>query len=264
MDLAQFITSLNPLILFILIVAFCVIFSEAGSLLAHKRTKKGIKEPEAPVGTAVGAMLGLLAFMLGFTFSITASRFADRKDLIIRQANAIGTLYVRASMIPEKQKLEIRKLLHEYIDLLLNINYASPEQISKVNARTSKIHVGIWKQTATLVQEDMDSELRTFFSGAVNELMNIGRERKTVSFVFRVAGMLWTSLFVLTAVCMFAIGFQVGSYGTRRIFDMPLLAAAFALVIVLIADMDSTGVHHLKASLQPLKDVQELMQEELP
>lgn len=264
MDLANIVTSLPPWILFILMVVFCVLAAEVGSLVARKRAKKGVKEPEAPVGTAVGAMLGLLAFMLGFTFSITASRFADRKQLVIRQANAIGTLYVRTSMIPEKQKLEIRKLLNEYVELLLHIDYASSRQITNVNADAAKIHVQIWQQTASLVQENMDSEIRTFFSGAVNEVMEIGRERKTVSFIFRIPGILWTCLFLLTAACMFSIGYQIGSYGTRRILDLPLLAAAFAIVVVLIADMDSTGIHRLKVSLQPLKDVQELMQEDIP
>ena len=62
---------------------------------------------------------------------------------------------------------------------------------------------------------------------------------------------------------MFSIGYQTGSYGKRRILDMPLLAAAFGMVVVLIADMDSTGIHRLKASLQPLQDVQEMMQEKI-
>jgi len=264
MDLARIVTSLPPSIFFILFVIFCVLFAEAGSLIARKRVKAGVVEPEAPVGTAVGAMLGLLAFMLGFTFSLTASRFSTRKELVIKQANAIGTCYVRASMIPPKQKTEVRKLLHEYVELLLNIDYASPEHIAEVTARTAKIHVMLWNQAASLVQEDMDSELRTFFSGSVNEIMEIARERKTVTFTYRISGIIWTSLFVLTAVCMFAIGYQTGSYGKRRILDMPLLAAAFAMVVVLIADMDSTGIHRLKASLQPLKDVQETMHENFP
>lgn len=264
MDVAASLTSLSPWVLFVLLVVFCVLAAETGSMVARRRVTKGVKEPEAPMGTAVGAMLGLLAFMLGFTFSLTASRFADRKELVIRQANAIGTLYLRTSMIPEKQKLEIRKLLREYVELLLHIDYASPEQITKVNAQTTRIHIEVWKQTASLVQEEMDSEIRTFFSGAANEVMEIGRERKIVSFVHRIPGVLWTALFFLTAVCMFAIGYQTGTHGSRRILDLPLLAAAFALVVVLIADMDSTGIHSLKVSLQPLKDIKELMQEDIP
>jgi hypothetical protein len=264
MDVATFVTSLNPWLLFCLVILTCVLFAEFGSLIAQNRIKKGIKEPEAPIGTAVGAMLGLLAFMLGFTFSITAERFGSRKELLIQQANAIGTCYVRTSMIPEKQKQAIRKLLKEYVNVLLAINYSTPDQVVRSVARTERLHVQIWRYTATLAKEDMDSEIRTFFSTSVNDVMAIARERKTVALVFRIPGVLWTALFFLTAVSMFSIGYQTGTYGKRRILDMPLLAIAFALVVVLIADMDSSGTRRLKVSVQPLLDVKELMKEDIP
>ena len=103
MDLSYLVTHLHPLLLFTLVVVFCVLSAEIGALVAQFRIKKGVKDPEVPVGTAVGAILGLLAFMLGFTFSITATRFVDRKKVTINQANAIGTSYLRTSVLPEKQ-----------------------------------------------------------------------------------------------------------------------------------------------------------------
>ena len=66
-------------------------------------------------------MLGLLAFMLGFTFSITASRFNDRRHLMIQQANNLGTCYLRTDFIPEKQKWETRKLFAQYMKMLVGV-----------------------------------------------------------------------------------------------------------------------------------------------
>lgn len=263
MDLAHFITSINPWILFGLVVLFCVLCAEAGALIAHLMVRKGIKEPEAAVGTAVGAMLGLLAFMLGFNFSITASRFAERKELTIKQANAIGTCYLRTSTIPKKQRLEIRKYFHEYVTILLGKTYPEKE-IDKAIKRLDKLHILIWRQTASLVQEDMDSELRSLFTASVNSVIDLAGERKTVALVFRIPTMLWTSLFLLAGIAMFSIGYQTGTQGKRRILDLPLLAAAFALVIILIANMDSTAPHRFKISLKPYSDLEEMMQEDIP
>lgn len=263
MDLAQFITSLRPWILFGLIVVFCVAFAELGAFVAQFRIKKGVKEPDAAIGTAVGAMLGLLAFMLGFNFSITSSRFADRKQLTIEQANAIGTCYLRTSTVPEKQRLEIRKYLREYAAILAGKKYPENELAQAVK-RLDKLHILIWRQTASLVKEDMDSELRSLFTASVNSVIDLAGERKTVAMVFRIPGFLWGALFVLAGISMFSIGYQIGVLGKRRILDLPLLAASFALVIVLIANMDSSGRHGFRVSAQPFLDLEQMMQEDIP
>ena len=263
MDLAQFITSLNPWILFGLIVVYCVAFAEVGSLVAQFRIKKGIKEPDAAIGTAVGAMLGLLAFMLGFNFSITASRFSDRKALVISQANAIGTSYLRTSILPEKQKQAIRKYYREYVAVLLNKKYPA-EELDKSIAYLNKLHILIWRQTASLARENMDSELRSLFVASVNTVIDLASERKTVAMVFRIPGLLWGLLFLLAGLSMFSIGYQTGALGHRRILDLPLLASAFALVIIMIAQMDSATRYRFKVSPQPFIELEQMMQEEIP
>src|SRR6059058_6240216 len=74
---------------------------------------------EAPVGTMVGATLGLLAFILAFTFGLAATRFDTRRQLLLDEANAIGTTYLRAGMLPEQGE-QIRALLRDYVDARLD------------------------------------------------------------------------------------------------------------------------------------------------
>src|SRR5689334_8322260 len=93
---------------FVLTLAVCIGSAEAGAVLAGIAIhKKKLHEPEAPLGALVGAMLGLLAFILAFTFGMTGSRFDARKQLVLDEANAIGTTYLRAGLLPEKQGLEV-------------------------------------------------------------------------------------------------------------------------------------------------------------
>ena len=63
---------------------------------------------QAPVGAIVGAILGLLAFLLAFTFGMAASRFETRRELVLDEANAIGTTYLRAALLPEPHRVEVR------------------------------------------------------------------------------------------------------------------------------------------------------------
>lgn len=258
------ITNLPSGVFFLLTLAFGVGAAEAGTWLAARRIRKGIKDPEGSLGSVIGAVLGLLAFMLGLTFSITADRFSTRKELVVQQANAIGTCYLRTSFLPEKQKLETRQLMRQYIDLLLQPGRTTAD-VERDVARMEGLELLIWNQTASLAREDMDSELRSLFTASVNEVIDIFSERKTVVLIHRIPAVIWNSLLILFILSMFIVGYQTGTYGMRRIFFTAVMAAAFALVVVLIADMDNiTGGHRLRVNQQPLVDVQQLMQQNIP
>lgn len=268
MKIGLLITDLPSWALFILIVIIGVLVAKAGVHIALRRAKKGIKikEVEATIGTDVGAMLALLAFILGFTFSITSSRFADRKELVIQQANAIGTCYLRTSFIPEKQKTALRRYFLEYIGILVEVPvHPDLAIIKKSTQRLDALNLLIWKQTASLAQEDMDAELRVSFIESVNEVIDVYSKRETVALVFRIPDLLWYALILLYILSLFAIGYQNGTYNNRRITDIALLASAFALVIVMIADMDSSSKPtNFKVSQQPLENTQKLIQSYVP
>ena len=99
--MATFITYMPSWVLFILTLCIGLTAAECGVWVVKRREKKGVKDREASVGSLVGALLALLAFMLGFTFSITASRYSERKHLVVDQAKYIATCYLRTSLIPE-------------------------------------------------------------------------------------------------------------------------------------------------------------------
>lgn len=262
MNITSAITSLPSWILFILIILVGMLIAEAGALVAEKRLQKGVKEPEAPISSALGAIMALLGFMLGFTFSITSDRFAERRALIIQHANAIGTSYLRTSMIPDKQKTEVKKLYREYVDILLQIKTVSHAQNSL--SKIDDIHLLLWNQTASLAKEDMDSELRSLFTSSVNEVIDIASERATISLLVRIPPILWLSLLVLFTMGMFVMGYQTGTFNILSIYSMPLLTAAIAIVIVLIAEMDSSEKKGFRITQKPMENVREMMRDSIP
>lgn len=89
------------------------------------------------LGAVQGAALGLLGLLLGFSFGGAASRFMERQRLIVREANAIGTAYLRAELLDEPCKSELRRTLADYlthrIRVSTNLRYGlSPETAAEI------------------------------------------------------------------------------------------------------------------------------------
>jgi hypothetical protein len=260
------ISSLHPIALFVVVVVVCELVAEVGAWLARKKIRDGITESEGPIGTVVGAILGLLALLLGFTFSLTESRFGDRKNLVIEQANAINTCYLRSALLPDQHQAGIRKSLHAYITVLLQINSSTiseyQQEDEQLSVRLQNLHSQMWSQAVALRNEEMDGEIRTFFIGSLNDVINIYTERETVALIFRIPDVIWTSLLLLTVLGTFVAGYQTSNSSTRRMICVPLLAGSFALVFIMIADMDSLKSDRFHVSQKPLQNVLKLIEKE--
>jgi hypothetical protein len=261
-DIGRFFSSMPAIVLFALIVVCYALVVALGVIIGYQKFLGNIKVADSPIETAVAAVFGLLAFMLAFTFSLTWSRFANRNVLVISQAQAIGTCYLRTSLITEKQKKEVRMLLYEYTNILVRL--PGHADLHKSLDRLDEIHLLMWKQTVTLAQEEIDSELRSLFISSVNELISIPVQRKTVALTFRIPDIIWGTLLFLAFVGMLAFGYQAGVNGMRRLLQLPWLPVAFGLIIVLIADLNSSRTQrNFKVTQQPLLDVLKMMESDI-
>jgi hypothetical protein len=157
--------------------------------------------------------------------------------------------------------LEVRRLLREYADVRLN---AAAGDVQEALNKSEAIHGRLWSQAKALVQTDMDSELRSLFIVSLNELIDLHQSRKTVGLQYRIPGTVWLAVYLLSVLSMLTVGYQVGMSGTRRLRGTPVLAAAFSLVILMIADIDRPGEGLMRVSQQPIADVQQMMLRDSP
>ena len=84
-----------------LVMGFGLLAVECGYRLGNWRHRHAIEEKDASVAAMTASILGLLAFMLAFTFSLAFSRFDNRREAVVEEANAIGTTWLRAQLLPE-------------------------------------------------------------------------------------------------------------------------------------------------------------------
>jgi len=223
---------------------------ETGYRLARQRQKLHELEKEAPVGAMVSATLGLLAFLLAFTFGIAADAFQTRKVALVSEASAIRMTYLLSGMTPEVQRGEIRTVLREYVDERLRWAGAQPDEPGK-SARD--LLDRLWNAAAA-VGAQAPGEVDVFL-GYVGRIIELHDERVMVRERSRVPGTYWAVIYVVAVLALGAMGYHVGIAGTNRSPALLAVAIAFAAVMLVIADLDRPGQGLINVSQEPMLDV---------
>src|ERR1700689_3873914 len=129
----------------VLVVSFLLLWL-AGSIGTSFRKKKHLSDDAtgADAGLVLGATLTILGLIIGFTFSMAISRYEQRKNYEEAEANAIGTEYVRADVLPADAQ-KVRTLLANYTDQrILFYTTGEGEQLRRVNAATTQLQTDLW------------------------------------------------------------------------------------------------------------------------
>ena len=242
--------------LFLAIVALVLAAIEGGHRLGSYRHGLPGREKDAPVGAMVGAMLGLLAFMLAFTFGMAASRFDTRKQLVLEEANAIGTTYLRTAMLPDKRE-EIRALLRSYVDNRLEA--VRSDRVANEIVKSEEIQGQLWSAATAVALQHPDSIIVGLFVQSLNEVIDLHAKRVTASLRNRIPGTIWLALLTIATLSLAAMGYHSGLVGTVRSLAVIVVAVTFSAVIALIADLDRPQEGSLTVSQQALIDVRQSM-----
>ena len=238
-----------------LTVVLAVLSVELGYRLARYRLQRDELEKESPLGGMVGATLGLLAFMLAFTFGLAGSRFEDRRQILLSEANAIGTTYLRAAMLSEPMRTESQKLLREYADVRLE--GVQPGKLEQALARSEQLHNQLWSQAVAATEKER-SPITSIYVESLNELIDLHATR-LMALRARVPAVIWIVLYLLGFLAMVLMGYQSGLAKSSRSIAAVALIFGFSLVLYLIADLDRPGQGTLRVSQQSMIDLRNSM-----
>lgn len=238
---------------FLLLIAL-----EIGYRLGQWRHVHYLDEKEVPVGAMVGSVLGLLALVLGFTFSLAASRFDARRMVVLDEANAIGTTFLRAQFLESPQRDEVSKLLRDYVEIRI-INAERSSHISDIVKTSESVQAELWQHAVKSSAASPRSIPVGLFVESLNQLIDLHAKRLLAGLRSRVPVSIWIALTCLSFLSMLAVGYQSGLAATRRSPAMLGLVIAFSSVIFLIADLDRSQEGFLRVSQQALIDVQRSM-----
>jgi hypothetical protein len=235
---------------------------EGGYRFGQWRKNHVSDEREQPVGAMVASILGLLALVLGFTFSLVAARFDDRRMGVLEEANAIGTTYLRTSFLPESQKVESARLLREYVAVRID-GVREPGQAGQAIARSEALHTSLWEQADAAAKHAPASIMTGLYIQSLNEVIDLHAKR-LLAMRSRIPLVLWIALCFLTTLGMASVGYLSALAVARRSPAMLALVLAFSTVLYLIADLDRSQEGLLRVSQQPMYDLQKSMQVSIP
>jgi len=223
----------------------------------HRRSKG---EKESSVSSIEASILGLLAFMLAFTFGIVADRYQDRKELVRREANVINTVYLRADFLPEKDRIRTAELLRAYVQQRLTaVLSRDPGQMNRMLADSDRTQRELWDIAVVNGRTDLNSDVYALFIDALNEMIDVHRLRLTVGLQTRVPSGIWLSFYILMVLSMVGVGYQTAIAGSKRTLAGPILALSFSLVITLIAELDRTRSRYIPVPQDPMQNLLERM-----
>ena len=235
---------------------------EAGYRLGYPRSRQSDGEKESPVTAIPGAILGLAAFLLAFTFGIVAQRHDLKRTLVRNEAVALRTAWQRSDFLPEADRQEAAALLRQYVDLRVAFAKAGsldPERVKASLDETHRIQASLWAKAVANARKDTNSEIAALYINALNEVNGLHMQRVAIGIQARVPYEIWLALYCITILGMVSVGYQTGVAGSRRSYAWPILAVAFALVFALVASLDRPDSGIIKVTQQPLIDLLELM-----
>jgi hypothetical protein len=247
---------LRILVYFIGTICAVMLFHELGYRLGAGAHRKSAEEKEAAISGVAGAVLGLNAFLLAFTFSTVADRFQDRKALVRDDANAIRIAYVRADFLPATDRAESKQLLRDYLQMRIAHARGADRDLGKLLADTDRIDRRLWRIAVDNAARDMNSDVAALYIESLNDLTTVQTHR-LAKIRARVPAIIWGALVVLTILGMVSMGYQTGLADSRRSKATAIVAVSFAMVIALVAAMDSPDI--VQVSQQPLLDLQAFM-----
>jgi hypothetical protein len=221
--------------------------------LERKRQKGGQK---AHTGAIVAASLGLLAFMLTFTFSSVTQRYDTKKALVLEESNAIGTAFLRGDLLAEPYRSGVQSLLLEYVDS--RIHAVEAHDIVTGLAEAEALQQALWTQAISLTNH-YPTPVSTLFVTALNEVLDLHATRVTVGLNQRMPAIFWYALSGLTILSMMMTGYDAALEKSTRSRANVVLALAFSVVLLLIVALDRPTARISNVSQQALIDLQQNM-----
>jgi hypothetical protein len=221
---AQLLDSLPIAAVIVLFAIITLVCYELGFRLGRRWQERMPGEQEGPTGVLVGALLGLMAFLLAMTMSLATERFDARRGLVLAEANAIGKTYLQADYLPQPAADEMRELLRVYLPL--RIGSGDRTQVLANIARSDELQAQMWAIAAEVAQSGHSPDLVASFGESLTEVISLDQTRIVAGLYNRVPETILLILLAGSALALGMVGYNAGITGQRSVLSAVVLIVA--------------------------------------
>ncbi len=239
--------------LFSIIVLWIAIWFGGAILSQRLPISKDVHADFSVIQTTVLTMLGLI---IGFTFSMAIARYDQRKTLEEGEANAIGTAYLRADLLPAASAPRVRALLKEYVGLRIQHYEIDEADLPPVNQRIAALQDTLWAevaQVAVVRQTPVDA----LVAAGMNDVLNAQGYAQAAS-LNRIPRAAWLLLFGIAVSANLLVGYGAHRFRSHQAIFL-ILPFVVSLAFLLIADIDSPRGGVIRIAPQNLQILQQSM-----
>jgi hypothetical protein len=232
-----------PVIIFVVSLLGLWLSAQVGAFF-RIRLRPVAEDQRQDLNLVIGAALTLLGLLIGFSFSMAISRYDQRKNYEEEEANAIGTEYLRADLLPGEQATKVRELLVRYVDQRVRFyEVRDNTDLIRINRDTAQLQKELWSEiraTAT----SQPTPVVALVVGGMNDVLNT-QGYTQAAWWNRIPVAAWILMVAIAVCCNILIGYVAHRSATLVFIVLPL---AVSIAFLLIADIDSPrgGVIHVR------------------
>lgn len=250
--------SLTGVVLFILSSMLLMAFA------AHSMRKKFAGEGDeghSQEGYLVGSLLGVLALLMAFSFSMALDRYEERRHLVIQEANAIGTSYLRAQLLDEPHRTRLSQLLVEYTDNRVALGTGRHAGLQRQLAINDQLLTDIWAAVAAARDSAASHGISTPVLMTFNEVIDLDTERKVARDV-RVPAPVMLLLYGFLLLTAAVLGFVLEERRAR--LGAFVLFLLLALYVSIISDLNRPTSGNIQESQEAMLMLQRSLHDQPP
>jgi hypothetical protein len=211
---------------------------ELGRRMGRAQLLRGEALP-AGLGALEGAVFGLMGLLVAFSFNGAAQRLDARRLLIVQEANAIGTAWLRLDLLPAEAQPALRDDFRRYLDHRLAAFHAIPD-MRAVNAHLDSVgtlQADIWRRALAAAPPTAGSTPTMLLLPALNEMFDVATSRN-FSATMHPPSAIWVLLAVLTLACALLAGYDMAANPARSWMHAGAFAALLAASLLVIVDLE--------------------------
>ncbi len=230
----------NSLALTGVLLALALVSGEIGYRIGRRGGRRVDRGTKSQTNAIQAAMLGLLALLLGFTFTMSLQRFDSRSQALVDETNAIGTTYLRAELLPEVQRKATQDALKQYVGLRLResrLALTDSTLRDLLLAESELLSGELWAQAMTAAAADPRPVTSGLFIQSLNEMIDAGARREA-ALRKHVPEIVLLLLFAVLIIAEAVVGYAGGLEGGRPTVATLAMTVLIVMVVFIIIDLD--------------------------